>query len=331
MMHFIKTHLLLILTVAGAALSFLASFIGLVAKKKPVTILAVLAVLAFVTGITYQLSNYAQSQEKARRAAAEAQIKEAAQRARDGVIQEIQLNVEATRVTVEAIARKLESASLQDVGLPLVTIKSGGQVEFEDTAAFAKGAPEMWAHYAQWLATVPPDKAATCLTVTLNAGHHYDGGLLLAYLLTSEATRGDLAAVVPNHSLWHTFAAEPIFLKNFRSQTGHLRYVLFYTGPSQKLLAFAEAEAFAQQLMVLHRLGQHAMLEALFNSPHADPVAALRSVFPSVQAAVFDTDRCDELVRRMIEQQLPLAVAAAGPRPYVAKLTRMIQLAAAER
>ncbi len=58
---------------------------------------------------------------------------------------------------------------------------------------------------------------------------------------------------------------------------------------------------------------------------------ALRSVFASLQAAVFDPDRCDELVRRMIEQQLLLALAVAGPRPCVAKLTRMIRLAAAER
>ncbi|MBI5896544.1 MAG: hypothetical protein HZB24_11270, partial [Desulfobacterales bacterium] len=78
MLIFIKTHLLLVLTVLGAVLSFLASFIGMVAKKKPVLILAVIAVLGFVVGITYQLSNYAQNLEKARRAAAEAQIKEAA-------------------------------------------------------------------------------------------------------------------------------------------------------------------------------------------------------------------------------------------------------------
>ena len=331
MLIFIKTHLLLVLTVVGAALSFLASFIGLVAKQKPVMILSVLAVLGFVTGITYQLSNYAQGQEKARRAAAEAQIKEAAQRARDGVIQEIKINVEATKVTVEAIAQKLQSASLLDVGLPLVTIKSGGSVEFEETMAFAKGSPDMWQRYAQWLATVPEAKAAACLTVTLNAGHYYDAGLLLAYLLTSAATRDELLPIVDSHQAWHTFAAEPIFLKNFRPQTGRLRYVLFYSGPSQKLLAFADAEAFAQQLMTLHRLGRHAMLEGLFNAQHTDPVAALRPVFPSVQGAVFATDRCDELVRRMIEQQLPVAVAAAGPRPYVAKLTRMIQLAATDR
>ncbi len=333
MFEFVQANILLVLTVIGAVISFMASFIGLVAKKKPVLVLAVLGVLGFVVGITYQLSNYAQNQEKARRAAAEAQIKEAAQRARDGVLQEINENVGVTRVTVDAIARKLESASLQEVGLPLVSVKSVGSVEFEETMAFAKGSSEMWQRYAQWLATVPEAKAAACLTVTLNASpiHHYDAGLLLAYLLTSTATRDELLPIVDSHQAWHNFAAEPFFLKNFKPQTGHLRYVLFYEGPTQKLLAFAEAEAFAQQLMVLHRLGRHAMLEALFNSPHSDPVAALRSVFPSVQAAVFDTDRCDELVRRMIEQQLPLAVAAAGPRPYVAKLTRMIRLAAADR
>ncbi|MBI5896543.1 MAG: hypothetical protein HZB24_11265, partial [Desulfobacterales bacterium] len=237
--------------------------------------------------------------------------------------------VEATKVTVEAIARRLQSASLQDVGLPLVSIKSSGQVEFEEAMAFAKGSPDMWQHYAEWLATVPQAKAAACLTVTLNAGHHYDSGLLLAYLLTSQATRSDLTTIVRNYQMWHSFAAEPLYLKSFNPQTDHLRYVLFYDGTAQKLVAFAEAEGFAQQLMVLHRLGQHSMVDGLFNTRQTDAVAGLRRVFPSVQSAVFATERPDELVRLMIEQQLPLAVAAAGPRPYVAKLTRMIQLAAA--
>jgi len=328
MLLFIKANLLLVLTVVGAALSFLASFIGLVAQKKPVLILSVLAVLGFVVGITFQLSNFAQVQEKARRAEAEAQIKEAAQRARDGVIQEIKINVEATRVTVEAIAQRLQTASLQEVGIPLVSIKTGGSVDFEETMAFAKGSPEMWTQFADWLATVPQAKAAPCLFLVLNAGHHYDGGLLLAYLLTSQATRGDLLSVVRNYQAWHSFAAEPLFLKNFTPQTGHLGYVLFYDGPTQKLVAFAETEAFAQQLMVLHRLGQHPMIERVLNDRHADPAVELRRVFPSVQTAVFATERPDELVRAMIEQQLPLAVAAAGPRPYVARLARMIQLAA---
>ncbi|MFZ1982939.1 MAG: hypothetical protein WAU91_00920 [Desulfatitalea sp.] len=104
--------------------------------------------------------------------------------------------------------------------------------------------------------------------------------------------------------------------------------MLFYDGATRKLVAFAEAETFAQQLMVLHRLGQHQMIDTLLNTRHADPAAELRRVFPSVQTAVFATERPDELVAAMIEQQLPLAVAAAGPRPYVVRLVRMIQLAA---
>jgi len=159
----------------------------------------------------------------------------------------------------------------------------------------------MWQHFADWLATVPRANAAACLTVTLNAGHHYDGGLLLAYLLTSAATRSELTPIIRNHQMWHSFEAEPLFLKNFQAQIGHLSYVLFYEGSAQKLVAFAEAEAFAQQLMVLHRLGRHAQIDGVFNNRQANVVAGLRGVFPSVQNGVFATGRPDELVRSMIE------------------------------
>jgi len=82
MFQFVSDNILLVLTVFGAVVSFLASFVGLISKKKPILILAILAVLGFTTGIVYQISDYNQKQEKERREAAKEQIDEAAQRAR---------------------------------------------------------------------------------------------------------------------------------------------------------------------------------------------------------------------------------------------------------
>jgi len=331
MLEFVRSHLLLVLSVSGALLSFMASFTGLVSKRKPILFLAILGVLGFVVAIAYQLYGYSEKQEASRRAAAERQIEQAAQRARDNVIDEINLNVQHTRVTVDAIADRLKTTSLSEVATELVTIRTTGDVDFEETVAFAKGSPQMWSVYADWLTTVQLADVAPSLSLTLNAGHHYDSGLLLAYLLTSEATRVELGGVVGNHQAWHTFAAEPLYLKNFVPGVGRVRWVLFYDKSGQDLVAFADAHAFVQELMVYHRLGHHERVDTVFNHPTANPVAALQKVFPSIQNAVFRTASPSELVRVMIDRELAVSVAAAGPRPYVVRLERMIQLASREQ
>lgn len=328
MMNFIQGHLLLVLTIVAAVISFLASLIGIVFKKKPVVILATLAILGFAVGITYQLYAYNEKQETARRSAAEKQIQEAAQRARDNVIKEINLNVIETKITVAAIADRLKTSTLREIGTELVTIRSSSTGHFEETAAFAKGSDVMWAIYADWLGSVRQSDVAPSLSLTLNGGHQYNSGLLLAYLLTSDGTRGDLSRVINDHESWYTFAAEKIYLKNFKPKTGHLGWVLFYDGSGDNLVAFADAQAFTQELMVYHRLGQHHRIENLLNTRLAKPAEALQQVFSSVRTAVFATRSPADLVRVMIEEQLAVSVATGEKQPYVARLERMIQLAA---
>ena len=328
MLSFVRDNLLLVLTIMGAVLSFLASFTGLVTKRRPVLFLSVLAVLGFVVGIAYQLSAFNQKQEAARQAAADKQIAEAAQRARDGVIEAINLNVRETRVTVESIAARLNAMPLREAALRMVSIQSSGNAHFEETAAFAKGSPDLWERYADWLAGATKPGTAPCLTLTLNAGHYYDAGLLLAYLLTSNASRAALLPVVHSYTAWHDFAAEGLYLKTFAPGSRHVRWVLFYDKSPQHLIGYADAQAFSGELMVYHRLGQHEKIMQLLNHSGADPAAALKATFPSVQTAVFNTARPAELVRVMIEQQLAVAVTTAEQQPYVARLERMIQLAA---
>lgn len=328
MFQFVSDNILLVLTIFGTVISFLASFVGLIFKKKPITILAILAVMGFTVGIAYQIYDYNQKQEDERRKAAKEQIVEAAQQARDNVINEINWTVQQTKVTVDSIAKQLNETTLQEVATELVSIRTSGTINFEETIAFAKGSPEMWRKYAGWLASVGRTKAAPSLSLTVNANHHYDSGLLLAYLLTSEATRDSLKDVIRQHSAWHNFPAEEIYLKAFAPYTAHLYWVLFYDGTTQKLVAFAEAQAFTQELMVYHRLKQHDKINKLLNDRGTNTIAELQKSFPSIQKAVFETSSPAELVKLMIDQQLAVSVTSADKKPYVAKLVRMIQLAA---
>lgn len=88
------------------------------------------------------------------------------------------------------------------------------------------------------------------LSLTVNANHHYDSGLLLAYLLTSEATRDSLKNVVEpqdgvdRKSIWHNFPAEEIYLKAFAPDTARLHWILFSDVTTQLTVAYAEVQIF---------------------------------------------------------------------------------------
>ncbi|MBN1905212.1 MAG: hypothetical protein JW927_08965 [Deltaproteobacteria bacterium] len=327
MLRFVIDNILIVLTLFGAIISFLASFIGIISKKKPITILALLAVMGFATGVSYQLYDFNKKQEDKRLKAAKEQVVEAAQLARDNVINEINLNVQQTKVTVDSIAELLNKTAIQEVATELVTINTSGSIDFEETMAFAKGAPEMWPKYAEWLSSVDRSKAEPSLSLTVNANHYYDSGLLLAYLLTSKVTRDSLEDIINQHNEWHNFQAEENYLKSFTPHAMHLNWVLFYDKTIQKLAAFAEAKAFTQELMVYHRLKQHDKIDALLNNNGANTITELQKSFPSIQKAVSETSNPAELVKLMIDQQLAISVTSADKKPFIVRLANMIQLA----
>ena len=327
MFQFVSDNILLVLTMFGAIVSFLASFVGLISKKKPILILSILAILGFTFGIAYQIVDYNKRQENARQEAAKQQIAEAARRARDNVIDEINLTVRETKVTVDSIAKQLNETTLKDVATELISIRTSTNISFEETAAFAKGSPEMWSIYADWLVSLDQTKVAPCLSLTVNENHYYDCGLLLAYLLTSEPAHDRIEDVVNQHSLWHNFPAEEIYMEAYLPHVAHIHWVLFYDATTQLPVAFAEASTFTQELMVYHRLKQHGYINGLLNNRGQDTIKKLQTAFQSIQTDVFDTKSPSELVKLMIDQQLSVSVASSDKKPYVAKLVKMIQLA----
>lgn len=328
MIEFIQENILLVLSIIGLVLGFLASISEFVAKHKPVRFLAVITVLGLVVAVAYQIYDFNQEQENAQQIAVEKQFERTMQQARDDIIAKIDLNVSATKITVETIAERLKTTDLSDVATEMVTVLTSGGAHFEETAAFAKGSPEMWFVFADWLESMSSMEEAPSLSITFNAHHHYDAGLLLAYLLTTQATAEYLEEVVSNHSKWKTFSAEQPYLVNLNVSSGQVLWVLFYDHSNQNLIGFAEAQAFTRELMVYHRLGKHKEIEDILNKQHEKPIAALQEKFSSIQTAVFKTRIPSDLVQAMIKQQLAVSVAAAGPKPYVVRLERMIQLAA---
>lgn len=314
MLDFIATHYLFVLTILGAVLSFVASFTTLVAAHKPVRFLAVVLSVGLVIGVAYQLFSYVEQQEAARARAEQVLIEKAAQSTRDEIMKEIHFDV-------RSIASRLRDKSLEVVGTRLVSVTT--QAGFEESVAFAKGSPEMWALFAGWLQTLPTDMAPS-LSLTFGANHRYNSGLLLAYLLTSERTLDVVSEVVDTHSQWESFDAANLYVQAFSENIAHVRWVLFYQ--QDKLIAFANAKDFARELSVYHRAGEDGRISGILN--RRTPLAALLAEFPSIATAVYETISPERLVAEMIEQELPISVATEQQVPYVARLEKMIRIAA---
>ncbi len=113
---------------------------------------------------------------------------EVAQKARDNVIDEINLTVQKTKVTVDSIAKQLHKITLQKVATELVGFRTNSNMKFEKTPAFEKGSADMWEEFTTWLTSLDRTMVLPSLSLTLNTVHQYKSGLLLAYLLSSEAT-----------------------------------------------------------------------------------------------------------------------------------------------
>jgi hypothetical protein len=82
--------------------------------------------------------------------------------------------------------------------------------------------------------------------------------------------------------------------------------------------------------MVYHRLEQHGKIDELLNArgPASTTIVEIQKSFPSIQTPVFKTNNPAELVKLMIDKQLAVSVTSAENKSYVAKLERMIQVAA---
>lgn len=338
MIQFICENILFLLTLLGAVVSFLSTFVGLISKKKPVVVLSFLAVLGFVLGISYQVSSYNKTKEEDRREAARKQIEAAATRARDNIIKEINFTVgqtkitaDKTKITVDWIARKFSQLTLQQTAAELVTVKAGIGREFDETIAFAKGSPKIWRHYASWLESLNQTQGEPSLSLTLNARHHYNTGLLLAYILTSDITRSELEGIIRQKSKWHTFTAEMLYLQAFGQNSKHIKWILFYDGNRKGPVAYADAKLFAQELMAYHRLEQYEKVEQVLNSTSHKAITALSDVFSSIKTDISKDEDPEKLVKVMIEKQRSEIIATADEKIYVARLERMINLAASRK
>ena len=187
-MGFISNNVVLILGIAGAAIALVASLSKIVQEKQSRRIVAGLAILGFITLVAQQLI-------KAGLDAQGAEQRRLAEQNRDTILSAISGNVERTASVVDDISERLATASLGDVGVPLIAVDAEAR-EGEESLCFGKGPASAWEQYTRWVGANRDARSKTFLTFDVNASHDYVVGLTLAYLFAAPETEAALRPIV---------------------------------------------------------------------------------------------------------------------------------------
>ena len=325
-MEFIQDNLLLVLGIAGTLLTLIGSIVGALAKLQKTSLLLMVAVAICAVVTAQQVISYNESQQKEALRENRRQQQELLQQSRDILITKIKENVLQTRITVEGIAAKLEASPLTKVGTALVMVDDDPSREDAGRVlAFGKGSASMWRVYADWLAeaTQQPDNLP-CLSITINAGHHYVTGMLLAYLYTGNETRAVINDVI-KHGRWERFP-DTTFIRRFGLTTPGVRCLLVYDRDREHLAGFADASQFAKGLIAYQQHGLSRAAEDSLNKP--TDINQLAERFPSISRSVLTATETKVLVKQMITEQIAEAAVLKGRRPYLLQLGKIIKLAA---
>jgi hypothetical protein len=151
------------------------------------------------------------------------------------LLETIQAEVTATKLTVDAISTKLQTVAMGSMDHILVDIEHSRN-PYELTA-FRKGSPDEWQHFSQWIADDPSTKAAIpCLYLYVNSGHYYRIPLLLAYILTDATTSEDIEPIIQcGPQRWEAFPHAGDFFEDH----GHLLTKLVESGDQRIGNAFS--------------------------------------------------------------------------------------------
>ena len=325
-MEFIQENMLLVLGITGTLLTLVGSIIGAIAKLQKTSFILMVAVAACAIVTAQQVISYNEVQQQEALDDSRRQQQQLLQESRGILIKNIKENVIKTRITVEGIAAKLESAPLDKLGTALVSIDDDpDRAGMGKVLAYGKGSASMWKGYADWVGEVanrPGTRA--CLSVTINARHHYVTGMLLAYLHTSDVTRETIKQSI-NRNGWKVFPDES-FIEKHGIATQGVRCLLVYDGDKEHLVGFADASQFANELLAYQKHGLSSVAETALNGRDTD-VAKLKQSFSSISMVVLPSMETELLVQRMLKEQIAEAAVLKDKRPYLLQLEKIIKLA----
>jgi hypothetical protein len=317
-MAFVSSNIVLILGILGAAITLVASLTKTVQQKPSIRVAVVLLVLGFITLVAQQLI-------KAELDAQGAEQRALAEQNREAILAAISSNVQHTASVVDDISQRLATASLDDVGVPLIAVDNAARGG-EPFLAYGKGPASAWEEYTRFLAE-SRDRGKTFLTFDVNASNHYVVGLTLAYLLAAPETAAELRPVVARGADGPWLRTMPLVDRSLLEWKG-VDYVLFRDGRSRQVLAYASARDFANELVQHERLGNTQRVEAALNAPQADVVRTLTELFPSMRSSVItNTADVGAVVKTMIDRQWSQSLVHGAAGQFIVALESVVRLA----
>ncbi|HEX7235319.1 MAG TPA: hypothetical protein VF405_00070 [Gammaproteobacteria bacterium] len=318
-MAFVSSNIVLILGILGAAITLVASLTKTVQQKPSIRVAVVLLVLGFVTLVAQQLM-------KAELDAQGAEQRALAEQNREAILAAISSNVQHTASVVDDISQRLATASLDDVGVPLIAVDNAARGG-EPFLSYGKGPASAWEEYTRFLAASRNSRGKTFLTFDVNASNHYVVGLTLAYLLAAPETAAELRPVVARGADGPWLKTMPLVDRSLLDWKG-VDYVLFRDGRSRQVLAYASARDFANELVQHERLGNTPRVEAALNAPQADVVKALAELFPSMRSSVItNTADVGAVVKTMIDRQWSQSLVHGPAGQFIVALESVVRLA----
>ena len=243
--------------------------------------------------------------------------------AKDELLKAINRDVEHVRSVVDQMNARLADVALSDIGTELITVKpESEEAKGLEILTFGKGNAAQWMLYANWLSGFQnnPDKAA-CLTLDFSVPHHYLVSMLLAYILTSQATVEEIKAAIKSGQVYDKFP-DDAYLKRHGLQPKELDCVLFYK--NNQVIAYADAARFAAELFVYQRAGKAEKIENMLNSSATNQPAELKAHFSSVQTNILGTRQ--EIVQTMLQQGISEVTVRDQDRLFQVHLAKLVKL-----
>jgi hypothetical protein len=125
---------------------------------------------------------------------------------------------------------------------------------------------------------------------------------------------------------WEKFPG-PDYVRNFGFTTLGVHCLLIYDRNKENLVGFADANQFANELLAYQHSGLQRIVDKAINKRGID-ITHVQQYFPSVSKNVLQDTQMKPLVKRMINEQIPEAMALKNGRPYLLQLEKVIKLAA---
>ena len=317
MYDFIIENPFLILGIVGGLVAFLLTLTKTVMESQKKKFILILSIIGFVILVIQQLIEYNNARNKA--------IVEEYQKK---IIEEIRFRVHQTQISVEAISTRIEDVSFDVLGTEMITVnRELGESEFEEAMAFAKGSPDMWEKYANWLSFSKGKNINTSISLTLNAGNHYNLGLLIAYILTSDKTKNDIISVIDNHNLWDDFPTIE-FINKYGLNEIDLKWILFFDQSPYNLVAYADVNSFVKELIIYQKSGRAEIIERLLNQSTRELFDKLTHEFHSIKTIVLHDSDPYKIVSTMINNQISQVAVVKDNKNYIVYLENVIKLAA---